>query len=161
MKNKTMGSLSAAVMLLLNSSQAEAHTISSWRAKALASPETAKDNALLDMGQKLSNLSLSMLSKDETNRHTGAPGTEEMLQINSDLYLDSFEQVFAKVYQRTRGDDVDSNDIMAYSAMGAEAGADDEPAFGAGGAIMEALAQSDPEISLVKSAKNLKGKSLK
>jgi len=45
-----MGSLSAAVMLLLNSSQAEAHTISSWRAKALASPETAKDNALLDMG---------------------------------------------------------------------------------------------------------------
>jgi len=29
---------------------------------------------------------------------------------------------------------------MAYSAMGAEAGADDEPAFGAGGAIMEALA---------------------
>jgi len=54
--------------------------------------------------------------------------------------------VFAKVYQRNRGDDVDSNDIMAYSAMNADAGGDDEPAFGAGGAIMEALAQNNPEI---------------
>jgi hypothetical protein len=56
--------------------------------------------------------------------------------------------VFAKVYQRNRGDDVDSNDIMAYSAMNADAGGDDEPAFGAGGAIMEALAQSDKDTAL-------------
>ena len=54
--------------------------------------------------------------------------------------------MFAKVYQRNRGDDVDSNDIMAYSALNADAGGDDEPAFGAGGAIMEALAQSNPEL---------------
>jgi hypothetical protein len=49
---------------------------------------------------------------------------------------------------------------MAYSALGgAEAGGDDELAFGAGGAIMEALAQSNPE--LVKKDKpkaNAKGK---
>lgn len=44
---------------------------------------------------------------------------------------------------------------MAYSALGADAGAEEEPAFGAGGAIMEALAQSDPDIGLMKSAKNL------
>ena len=37
---------------------------------------------------------------------------------------------------------------MAYSAMGgADAGNDDELAFGAGGAIMEALAQSNPDIA--------------
>ena len=43
--------------------------------------------------------------------------------------------------------DVDDNDIMAYSALGgADANNDDELAFGAGGAIMEALAQSDPGI---------------
>ncbi len=41
---------------------------------------------------------------------------------------------------------MDSNDIMAYSALNADAGGDDEPAFGAGGAIMEALAQNNPEI---------------
>ena len=37
---------------------------------------------------------------------------------------------------------------MAYSALNAEgAGQDDEPAFGAGGAIMEALAQNDPSLN--------------
>jgi len=36
---------------------------------------------------------------------------------------------------------------MAYSALGgADASNDDELAFGAGGAIMEALAQSNPEL---------------
>ena len=50
MKNKTMGGLSVAVLLLLNSSQAEAHKINSWRARALKNPDAAKDNALLDMG---------------------------------------------------------------------------------------------------------------
>ena len=55
--------------------------------------------------------------------------------------------MFAKVYHKNRGDDVDSNDIMAYSALNADAGGDDEPAFGAGGAIMEALAQSNPDIA--------------
>ena len=36
---------------------------------------------------------------------------------------------------------------MAYSAMGgADSNNDDELAFGAGGAIMEALAQSNPEL---------------
>ena len=54
-----------------------------------------------------------------------------------------------------RVDDVDNNDIMAYSAINADAGGDDEPAFGAGGAIMEALAQSDADLGLKISAKNL------
>ena len=45
---------------------------------------------------------------------------------------------------------------MAYSALGgADGSADDEPAFGAGGAIMEALAQSNPDIGLKQSAKKL------
>ena len=36
---------------------------------------------------------------------------------------------------------------MAYSALGgADSNNDDELAFGAGGAIMEALAQSNPEL---------------
>ena len=48
MKNKTMGGLSVAVMLLLNSSQAEAHKIS--KAKGPKNPDAAKDNALVDMG---------------------------------------------------------------------------------------------------------------
>ena len=61
--------------------------------------------------------------------------------------MTTFEQVFAKVYHKSRGDDLDGTDIMAYSAMNAsEAGSDDEPAFGAGGAIMEALAQSNPSL---------------
>lgn len=45
-----MGGLSMAVMLLLNSSQAEAHKISSMRAKAPKNSDAAKDNAFLDMG---------------------------------------------------------------------------------------------------------------
>ena len=61
--------------------------------------------------------------------------------------MNTFETIFAKVFQKNRGDDVDSNDIMAYSALGgADAGNDDESVFGAGGAIMEALAQSNPEL---------------
>ena len=36
---------------------------------------------------------------------------------------------------------------------GADANADDEPAFGAGGAIMEALAQSEPEVESIKPSK--------
>ena len=53
------------------------------------------------------------------------------------------------MFQKNRLDDDDNNDIMAYSAMGdSNAGGDDELAFGAGGAIMEALAQSDPDIGL-------------
>lgn len=63
MKNKTMGGLSVAVMLLLNSSQSEAHKI--YRAKGPKNSDVAKDNALVDMGQKISTLSLSMLSKEE------------------------------------------------------------------------------------------------
>jgi len=73
--------------------------------------------------------------------------------------------VFAKVFSRNRGDDVDTNDIMAYSAIGADAGGDDEPAFGAGGAIMEALAQSNPglvpETKPDKKKKSLKPKTKK
>jgi len=37
--------------------------------------------------------------------------------------------------------------MLAYSALGgADANNDDDIAFGAGGAIMEALAQSNPDI---------------
>ena len=37
---------------------------------------------------------------------------------------------------------------MAYSAIAAETPAsDDEPAFGAGGAIMEALVQNNPSLA--------------
>lgn len=72
--------------------------------------------------------------------------------------MNTFETIFAKVFQKNRGDDVDSNDIMAYSALGgADAGNDDESVFGAGGAIMEALAQSDPGLGLKASAKKVKG----
>jgi hypothetical protein len=72
--------------------------------------------------------------------------------------LNTFETIFAKVFHKSRGDDVDSNDIMAYSALGgADAGNDDESVFGAGGAIMEALAQSDPGLGLKASAKKVKG----
>ena len=45
---------------------------------------------------------------------------------------------------------------MAYSAIAAETPAsDDEPAFGAGGAIMEALVQNNPSMKLLQSAKKL------
>jgi len=76
MKNKTMGGLSVAVMMLLNSSQIEAHKIT--RAKGPKNPDVAKDNALVDMGQKLSNLSLSMLSKEESNQNK-EPSNDEMV----------------------------------------------------------------------------------
>jgi hypothetical protein len=79
MKNKTMGGLSVAVMLLLNSSQTEAHKITNWRGRASKNSDAAKDNALLDMGQKLSSLSLNMLSKEEANEHREAPSNEEMV----------------------------------------------------------------------------------
>ena len=48
------------------------------------------------------------------------------------------------MFQKVKGDD---DDILAYSATGgADASTEDEPAFGAGGAIMEALAQSNPDL---------------
>ena len=55
MKNKTMGGLSIAVILLLNPSQAEAHKIESERTKG-KNANKVKDNVLVDMGSKLSNL---------------------------------------------------------------------------------------------------------
>ena len=68
----------------------------------------------------------------------------------------TFERVFSKVYHKSYGDDTTDSEIMAYSAMGADVAAtDDEPAFGAGGAIMEALVQNNPSLRLLQSAKKL------
>lgn len=58
---------------------------------------------------------------------------------------ETFEKVFAKVYQRQ--DDLNDSDILAFSATGSGgADGDDELAFGSGGAIMDALAQKNPSF---------------
>ena len=60
----------------------------------------------------------------------------------------TFERVFSKVYSKSKGDDTTDSEIMAYSAIAAETPvADDEPAFGSGGAIMEALVQNNPNLA--------------
>ena len=44
-------------------------------------------------------------------------------------------------------DDLNDQDIMQYSAINSEGGDEvDAPAFSSGGAIMDALAESDPSI---------------
>ena len=67
----------------------------------------------------------------------------------TDSYVDSnsvlFEQVFEKVYQKK--EDLNDNDILAFSAVNAESPAgDDGLAFSSGGAIMDALVQKDPTL---------------
>lgn len=76
-----MGGLSIAVILLLNSSQAEAHKIQSERSTQ-KNANKVKDSELVEMGSKLSNLSLSMLTKEESDEYeisAQAPSNAEMV----------------------------------------------------------------------------------
>jgi hypothetical protein len=63
------------------------------------------------------------------------------------------------LHEKNKGDDLDSEDIMAYSTK--DAGDDDGSGeeFSSGGAIMDALAETDP--SLKRAARNAKAKSSK
>lgn len=47
---------------------------------------------------------------------------------------------------RVRKDDLVDTDVMAYSAIAAGEDGDDSSAFGSGGAIMDALEESDPSL---------------
>lgn len=75
------------------------------------------------------------------------PSENEMLLTDS--YVDSnsvlFEEVFSKVYSKK--EDLNDNDILAFSAVNAESSSgNDDLAFSSGGAIMDALVQKDPSL---------------
>jgi len=55
------------------------------------------------------------------------------------------------LHEKNKGDDLDSEDIMAYSTKDVDDDAEGE-GFSSGGAIMDALAESDP--SLKRAARN-------
>jgi hypothetical protein len=63
------------------------------------------------------------------------------------------------LHEKNKGDDLDSEDIMAYSTK--DVGDDDGNGEGleSGGAIMDALAENDP--SLKRAARNAKAKTAK
>lgn len=49
------------------------------------------------------------------------------------------------LHEKNKGDDLDSEDIMAYSTKDVDDDAEGE-GFSSGGAIMDALAESDPTL---------------
>ena len=63
------------------------------------------------------------------------------------------------LHEKNKGDDLDSEDIMAYSSKDVDDENGNEEEFSSGGAIMDALAETDP--SLKRAARNSKGKSSK
>jgi hypothetical protein len=92
----------------------------------IASPVKADlDQTFLSLGQKLSNLAMmSMLNKQDKNE----PIDEEMVQTNRD--------------------DLDDNDIMAYSGINVDQ--DESAELESGGAIMDAIEHKDPSKSIPK-----------
>ena len=129
--NKSRGSiLSLAVLLLLNEDARGVH------GKHLSASLSKHNNDLIDMGSmgdKLSTLQLSMLNKNDRAQDSNIPN-EQMIQI--------------------KRDDMNFQDIMQYSTINSEGGDDvDTPALSSGGAIMDALAESDPSIKKLNKSK--------
>lgn len=137
------GGMAIALACLLASAQGQKIIT---KPSASASLAKAGDNQLLDtsIGDKISALQLNMLSK-EKNKDKG-PINNEMLQIRQKSALHG-------------DDDLDGQDILAYSSINADSNEKDEDInFGSGGAIMAALEQRDR--SFKKKAADKKPKTL-
>ena len=85
------------------------------------------------MGSKLSELSLTMLTKKKTEQ---APSDLELLQIHG--------KEKQKHKHGIKQDDLDSSDIMAYSTINSE-DKDGDSSIEQGGALMEAYQKANPK----------------
>lgn len=63
------------------------------------------------------------------------------------------------LHEKNKGDDLDSEDIMAYSTKDVDEDDDKQDDFSSGGAIMDALAETDPSIK--RATRNAKTQSAK
>lgn len=103
------------------------------------------------MGEHISTLELNMLNKKQSETEGQehievSPSDEQMLQTNSHIV----SHMLSRHRLKLKLDDEDDTDMMAYSATTAKdttSNSDDSSSiFGSGGAISEALAESDPSL---------------
>ena len=113
--------------------------------------KSSEDHKLNDIGSKLSQLSLSMLSKKHQDKHEQGPENRIMMQMYTpepvpiDVKLVEIQEKGMHRLGLRMQDSEDVNDVLTYASTRAKnEDDDDESVFSAGGAIMEALAEKDP-----------------